>query len=179
MNWLIKLSQHTKTHPDPWEMTMAEINAYVEPEFPVGTLYHGTGLGFNQVDQILNRGILLSSALGNTYGEPNWIWSSLDKDEAYDRRQCVIAFRADLNDPDVKQVNQSWVRLSRDVPPADILYAIKSYLIRIHGVRFEGRLEEFKDNEIWHKLSIGWALKNNLNVPEHVLHEYEDLDKYK
>lgn len=182
MSWLTKISQNiNKTHLDPWQMTQSEIDSYNEPEFGSDVLYHGTNLPFTRINEIIGQGLLLNKARGKLYNEPEWIWTSLDKEDAYKREQCVVIIKANLKDPYVEKVNQSWVRLSRDVPPQDILYVAKHYSIRAGGVFFQGKLIDFKDKLIWHKLSVVWALKNGFNVSENIINEYgqEKLNSYR
>jgi hypothetical protein len=163
-----------KTHPDPWEMSFDEVRNFQEPSFNpssgMSLLYHGTKIAWNNIDQILENGILMSKAEGHKYHEPNWIWSSLNREEAYERGQSIFTFQAFAEE----KVNNSWVRFTKDIPKQDILYCSKYYYFRTCGVMFDGRLEDFKKGkETWHKLCITWAIENGLFVPEKALRDHD------
>lgn len=175
MNWYktAETVSNSKTHPDPWQMTMDEINAYEKPQFEtdqnsyVG--YHITNR--DNVVPILNEGLRMSKAKGLSYGEPNWIWAYLR--ENFAEQNSYVVFKVPNNDSYVDQPNEVSIRLIRDVKPEEMLYGFRRYKIKVEGVVFEGHLYEFKGRDLWHKLCVKWAVEKGLYVPQEIADTYE------
>ena len=160
-----KIAENSKTHPDPWTMTLEELRSFEIPkfqedrEFHIG--YHITSL--DNVDSILSSGLLISKARGKLYGEPNWIWAYLNEEIARKNHNTYVIFKANKKDEFVDQPNEISIRLIRDVSISDILYVVKGYKFEVGGFIFERYIDEFKtpQMETSYKLMIQWAKERN------------------
>ena len=124
-----------KTHPDPWQMSVAQVKRWRKPRFkaPPGKVlgFHRTSSNEN-LRQILQDGLLLSNARGHLYGEPDAIWAYTEEDSVRHGQMPYVVFAVPRSA--VQRPNDGTLVLERDVTPNEIVYGMKAYYAVAFGL---------------------------------------------